>query len=503
MSDRMFDPYTGEEITIDDLISQAKEQSASAPGMAFAQPEEPAAPPQMPYAQSPAPQPAPPAQADFPDEFMPDFGDAFDDYGVYDEPAVHLPQMGSYEAGGYEEPDYEEQPYEPYEDEGEDAPPPKKPKRKHRRRFVPLFVKVLLYLVLVGVAAVGLGYGAWECAQDVLAFGRSDDTLTVTIKQGDTVGDIAMMLKEKGVIKYPWLFEFYCDFTDSNDTMDPGTYEISYNFDYHALVEGMIANSPNRTTVRVMIPEGMTLSQICALMEKNKVCSAADLMACAAEAEFDYWFLEEIPYGEATRLEGFLFPDTYDFYESDDPERVLDKLLSNFNKKFSEQAQEQLELLNEQLAQCLTNGGYDESYIASHKLSIRDLITVASMIEKETADASESGNIASVIYNRLCNPGSFPCLQIDATVVYALGGIDHPLTYEDTQVDSPYNTYLVQGLPAGPISNPGLSSITAALNPQETDYFYYALDNSTGFHHFSETYDEHNQFLQEQNSNED
>ena len=503
MSDRMFDPYTGEEITIDDLISQAKEQSASAPGMAFAQPEEPAAPSQMPYAQQPAPQPAPPAQADFPDEFMPDFGDAFDDYGVYDEPAVHLPQMGSYEAGGYEEPDYEEQPYEPYEDEGEDAPPPKKPKRKHRRRFVPHFVKVLLYLVLVGVAAVGLGYGAWECAQDVLAFGRSDDTLTVTIEQGDTVGDIAMMLKEKGVIKYPWLFEFYCDFTDSNDTMDPGTYEISYNFDYHALVDGMIANSPNRTTVRVMIPEGMTLSQICALMEKNKVCSAADLMACAAETEFDYWFLEEIPYGEATRLEGFLFPDTYDFYESDDPERVLDKLLSNFNKKFSEQAQEQLELLNEQLAQRLTNGGYDESYIASHKLSIRDLITVASMIEKETAEASESGNIASVIYNRLCNPGNFPCLQIDATVVYALGGIDHPLTYEDTQVDSPYNTYLVQGLPAGPISNPGLSSITAALNPQETDYFYYALDNSTGFHHFSETYDEHNQFLQEQNSNED
>ena len=494
MSDKMFDPYSDEELSIDDLISQAKEQSESAPGMAFVQPEETPV-----YEPQSVPQPA----DDFSEEFMPDFGDAFDDYGVYDEPSVHLPQMGSYEAGGYEDPEDEELSYEPYDSEEDDAPPPKKPKRKHRRRFIPLFVKVLLYLVLVGVAAVGLGYGAWECAQDVLAFGRSDDTLSVTIKQGDTVEDIARMLQEKGVIKYPWLFKFYCNFTDSNDTMDPGTYEISYNFDYHALVEGMIANSPNRTTVRVMIPEGMTLSQLCALMEKNKVCSAADLMACAAETKFDYWFLEEIPYGEATRLEGFLFPDTYDFYESDDPERVLDKLLSNFNKKFSEQAQEQLELLNEQLAQRWADGGYDESYIASHKLSIRDLITVASMIEKETADASESGNIASVIYNRLCNPGSFPCLQIDATVVYALGGIDHPLTYEDTQVDSPYNTYIVQGLPAGPISNPGLSSITAALNPQDTDYFYYALDNSTGFHHFSETYDEHNQFLQEQNSNED
>lgn len=502
MSDKMYDPYTGEEITIDDLISQAKEQSESAPGMAFAEPEQP-----VPAVPTPAPAPvhAPQPADAVSDDFMPDFGDAFADYGVYDEPQVHLPQMGSYEVGGYEEQEYD--PEEAYAggdyDEAEEAPPPKKPKRKHRRRIIPLFVKVLLYLVLVIVAAVGLGYGAWECAQDVLAFGRSDDTLTVTISDGDTVEDIAQMLKENGVIKYPWLFEFYCDFTDSNDTMDPGIYEISYNFDYHALVNGMIANSPYRTTVRVMIPEGMTEAQIFALMEKNNVCSVDDLEKCAAETDFGYWFLEDIPYGEANRLEGFLFPDTYDFYENDDPERVLDKLLSNFNKKFSEQAQEQLEVLNGRLAERLANAGYDENYIAEHRLSVFDLITVASMIEKETADASESGNIASVIYNRLCSPGSFPCLQIDATVVYALGGVDGALTYEDTQVDSPYNTYIVQGLPAGPISNPGLSSITAALNPSDTSYYYYALDNSTGFHHFSSTYDEHNQFLQEQNSNEE
>ena len=149
MSDKMYDPYTGEEISIDDLISQAREQSESAPGMAFAQPEQPAVP-------QPAPQPA----EDFPEEFMPDFGDAFDDYGVYDEPSVRLPQMGSYEVGGYEEPEDEELPYEPYDSEEEEAPPPKKPKRKHRRRFIPLFVKVLLYLVLVGVAACSAGWGA-------------------------------------------------------------------------------------------------------------------------------------------------------------------------------------------------------------------------------------------------------------------------------------------------------------------------------------------------------
>ena len=188
MSEKMYDPYTGDEISIDDLISQAKEQSESAPGMAISQPEQPAPEPVAPVNAAPE---------DPADDFMPDFGDAFADYGVYDEPVVHLPQMGSYEVGGYEEQEYyEEQDYAPQEDYDplEDAPAPQKPRRKHRRRLIPLFVKVLLYLVLVVVAAVGLGYGAWECAQDVLAFGRSDDKLTVTIQQGDTVEDIALML---------------------------------------------------------------------------------------------------------------------------------------------------------------------------------------------------------------------------------------------------------------------------------------------------------------------
>ena len=126
-------------------------------------------------------------------------------------------------------------------------------------------------------------------------------------------------------------------------------------------------------------------------------------------------------------------------------------------------------------------------------------MTVASMIEKETAGISESGQIASVIYNRLCRPADYPYLNIDATLVYALGGsLDRALTEEDKQVDSPYNTYTHAGLPAGPIANPGLSSITAALNPSDTNYYFYALDKSTGYHHFSESYDEHNQFLASQ-----
>ncbi len=484
MSDRNFE----EELSLDELIAQTKEQADSAPGEALLLEEELAVLEEDFFEEAPVSE----SQPEEPD-FMPDFGDAFDDYGEYEElPPIPL---GDYEEGGYDE-------EENYSEE-EDVPPPSKPKRKHTRRMIPLFVKVILYLVIVGVAAVGLGYGIWECAQDVLAFGRSDETLTVTLTDSDDVESIAKMLQEKGVIKYAWLFEFYCDFTDSSEKMDPGTYEISYNFDYHALVSGMRATSPNRTTVRVTIPEGWTASQIFTLMEKNNVCSAKELAQCAAQYEFDYWFLEGIPYGEETRLEGFLFPDTYDFYENDDPERVIGKLLNNFKKKFSEEAQNRLEELNAWLAQKMAAKGYSEEYIAQNALTVQDLISVAAMIEKESAGAKESSNIAAVIYNRLCDP-NFPCLQIDATVVYALGGsIEGGVSYEDTQVDSPYNTYVVTGLPKGPISNPGLDSITAALYPAENSYYYYALDKSTGTHHFSKTYDEHNRFLQEQSENED
>lgn len=167
----------------------------------------------------------------------------------------------------------------------------------------------------------------------------------------------------------------------------------------------------------------------------------AELEESAANSEFDYWFLEGLPYGQTNRLEGFLFPDTYDFYVGDDPDRVLDKLLTNFNRKFSDDAVAQLDELNTWLAERWSAKGYDESYIEAHKFTVYELITVASMIEKETAGASESGGIASVIYNRLCDPANNPYLNIDATIVYALGGAEGALTYEDTQIDSPYNTY--------------------------------------------------------------
>ena len=141
----------------------------------------------------------------------------------------------------------------------------------------------------------------------------------------------------------------------------------------------------------------------------------------------------------------------------------------------------------------LRKNGYPQYYIDEHQLSLLDLVTIASMIEKESAHSGESIDISSVIYNRLASP-DFPNLCIDATVIYALGG-KSPLEPGDTSIDHPYNTYKAKGLPPGPIANPGLLSLKAALNPNDSSYYYYALDPETGEHRFFKTYKEHLAFL--------
>lgn len=230
MSEEKYDSLS--ELSIDELIAEARQDLERGTSI----PKEPLLPESLPPMEEPfsAQPPVVPEE-----DFVPDFGSAFDDYGELEE----TPPAG-------EEEDF----------------PPEEPKRR-RKRIVPLFVKVVLYLVVVAVISVGLGYGAWECAQDVLAFGRSDDTVQVTVPENASLDAIAEMLEEQGLIKYPWLFKLYCKFTHSTGDMEPGTYELSYNYDYHALVSGMRAGSANRTTVRVMIPEGSTCAQIFASME--------------------------------------------------------------------------------------------------------------------------------------------------------------------------------------------------------------------------------------------
>ena len=360
--------------------------------------------------------------------------------------------------------------------------PPRKgrPKRKKGEGLlgIPNMLVTVVWLALILAIGVTAGRMLWVCAADVLAFGREDNPVTVTVYESDSMDDIIEKLYNGGLIRYRSLFKLYADISDAEEDIDPGIYDLNTRYDYHALVK-MMSTSSSRTVVEgVLIPEGYTCRQIFAMLEEKRICTAQDLAAYAANGDLkDYWFLENVERGQEYCLEGFLFPDTYDFYKNSTPREVLEKLLDNFDHRFDEEMRAQIETLNANV----TGGNY----------TVREVAIVASMIEKEAAAPAEAPAIAGVIYNRLFNWEGTPAyLNIDASIVYALNG-KSDLTREDLQVDSPYNTYTHTGLTPTPISNPGLSSLQAALNPESHNYYYYVLNPETGMHTFSTTYEEH------------
>ena len=353
--------------------------------------------------------------------------------------------------------------------------------------------KALLYVVFVLLMSLALAFFGWKLADDVCAFTQEDRTVTVTVGENDTVNDVTASLQEAGLVKYPWLFRFYCRFAHADRKIIPGVYELNAVFDYHALVSGM-SSSELRATVSVTIPEGYECDDIFTLLESKGVCSAQALRKTAAETEFDYRFLDGVPMNDENRLEGCLFPDTYFFYMGDDPERVLNKMLSNLENKLTEQLWDALDLLNATLAVRKHNAGFSQQQIDAEALTMHDILIVASLIEKETATASEDSIISSVIYNRLCSR-DYPCLNIDATIQYALAERKEILLDSDKLIDSPYNTYKYPGLPVGPIASPGMLAIRGALYPKDTNYYFYALGRD-GTHTFNCTYLEHLEFLE-------
>lgn len=425
---------------------------------------------------------------------------------VYMPPEVQTVSSEEEYSAEEEEASYDQE-VAPEEQEEEETPEesgsiPRKVRPKRTKGYglfgLPHLASVIIWMALAIFIGTSLGRLVWVCASDLLAFGRENRSVSITITETDTLDTITSKLYNAGLIKYPTLFKMYCQLAkvEEKDKISVGTFELNTLYDYHALVGGMSATSSYRETVEVMIPEGYTCAQIFALLEEKGVCSVEDLEEYASTSEFaDYWFLNGVPRGTKYCLEGFLFPDTYEFYTDSSAKQVFIKFLNRFSTQFSEEMQDQLIVLNQTYSKMLKKNGYPQSYIDEHQLTLLDLVTIASMIEKESAHSGESVDISSVIYNRLSHP-NYPYLNIDATLVYALDG-KTDLTEEDKKVDSPYNTYKYEGLPPGPISNPGLLSLKAALNPSDSSYYFYALDPTAESreHRFFATYQEHLDFL--------
>ena len=358
---------------------------------------------------------------------------------------------------------------------------------------IPHMLAAAIWLLVILAIGVSLGRMIWVCAADVLAFGRESKEVTVSVTSDDTMESIAQKLQDAGLIRYKKLFLLYADLSHAERKMTTGTFTLNTLYDYNALVKQMSPRSGNRAVVEdVLIPEGYSCRQIFERLEEKGVCKAAALEQWAANGELgDYGFLSDVTRGDKYCLEGYLFPATYDFYENSTPKQVLTKMLDAFQANFTEELKAQLPALNERVSQMMRDDGKSEDFIAQNQITLHQLITVASLIEKETASHEESPKIASVIYNRLFRWGDTPrYLNIDASVIYALNG-KTGLTAEDMAVDSPYNTYTHTGLTPGPISNPGIASMKAALNPEDTDFYYYVLNPETGTHEFTKTYEEH------------
>ena len=342
---------------------------------------------------------------------------------------------------------------------------------RRRKKRSGLSGAAIYAIFVIGVSAL-LACIGWVAANDVLALNKPEKTATITITNDDSFGDVAEKLKDEGLIEYKFLFNLFATFTRSKDDVVAGTFTLNTDMDYRALLSGMSANSATRATVTVTIPEGYTVDQIFTLLEEKGVASVEDLQDMAANHDYAFSFLQDLEMGDYHRLEGYLYPDTYEFTTPQNPLYVINKMLVRFDEQFTDAMRQE---------------------VADSGRTIHEIITIASMIEKET-DGNDRADIASVIYNRLNNPsgGTQRYLQIDATLAYINGG--KVPTEADKSIDSPYNTYLYKGLPAGPISNPGLESIKAAMNPNSTSYYYYALGDD-GVHHFFKTLREQQNFI--------
>lgn len=312
----------------------------------------------------------------------------------------------------------------------------------------------------------------------------NEETFTLEIPNGYGVRSIAKLLEENEVISNSFVFRLYVDLSNNSYKLQSGRYVFSHNMTMQEVMDQLLIGTNTIATINITIPEGWTISRIATYLTQTKglegFTAQEFIEYCVPENFPEYWFLSDIPeerikYGYV--LQGYLFPDTYSIYVDSTPREIIVKMLDNFQKRLSDDI---LELAAEK--------GY----------TLDELISFASVLEKEGANTAEFARCAACFQNRLNK--NMP-LQSDATVIYALALEEHykdsvfDLTIEDTNIDSLYNTYKFSGLPVGPICNPGLASIKAVLNPNEDDIkngmLYFTLNPDTGTNTFTSSYEEH------------
>ena len=346
------------------------------------------------------------------------------------------------------------------------------PEGDEQSRWLKTSLKVLGAIALVVVLFGGAYAGVKVLAGMVnraLGGGEGDivagEPVEVVIPAGSAAAQIGRLLAEAGVIPSAPEFEREVRLQQVSDRLQAGTYELETGMSVDAAIAALV-EGPGGGVLRITLIEGWTVAQMLGSLADQADLELGELRRALLDGSVTSALLPQAP-DELTDWEGLLFPDTYEIFERDSPAKVLQLLADTAEARVA---------------------SVDWSYLARRGLTPYDGVIIASLIEREAALDEEWPLIASVVFNRL---DLDMLLQIDATVVYALGGLpEGGISLEDLQVDSPYNTYRYKGLPPTPISGVRLASLRAAAAPAETDYLYYVLSDAEGRHAFTADFDE-------------
>lgn len=343
-------------------------------------------------------------------------------------------------------------------------------RRRSRRHKNSGCAGTMVYVIAVVGASLVISLAAIFTANDVFAFVKDNAMQQFYVSENTKLADLAKDLDKQGIINYGTVFKAYLAVKgDSADDVLAGEYQLNPSMDYGQIID-KLTNSSSSDTLQITIPEGYSVAQVRQLLLDNHVCTADALDKVLNQYPFKHDFLQDEKPVEEGWLEGYLFPDTYEIYKGNGSVvDTVNKMLNNFASRYGSE---------------ITDGANELGR------SMHDIVTVASLVEREAQRDDERARIAGVIYNRLNNSSEFPYLQVDASVLYGLGRTSGKLTDEDLKSDSPYNLYTAEGLPPGPICNPGYASLYAASHPESHDYYYYVA-MPDGSHLFASSYEEH------------
>ena len=371
----------------------------------------------------------------------------------------------------------------------------KKKAKKNRTIFRTIWVAMIVFVSIM------LGKYIMVGVNDMLAVGREEEhSVEITIPKNADINEIADILFDNNVIQNKAFFKFYAFITKSTTGFTQGTFDIYTNKDYQALINYMQSDMNRIDVVTIQFTEGMTVQDYAKLLENNNVCSSEDFLDKCNSKDFDedYEFLQDITNSKDRyyRLEGYLFPDTYDFYIGEDPDSVVRKFLSNYRRRLY-RTKSRVEGFEKKVT--------IEERAEALGLTMEEVIKIASLIQAEAANSEDMYMVSSVIHNRLntldtdgmneFGEGGLNYLQLDSTVYYPYDSINQIPATSRATFEGTYDTYTHIGLPDGPICNPGLEAIEAALSPADTDYYYFchkaATDESPSVSYYAKTNSEH------------